>query len=466
MLNLTRLYVLSAATLALFAGACSSSEPTTAPTRSFAPTATLSRDATPIAGRHIFVMSSVPADFADRVAAKGGTIVDNFAEAGTVVTSGLSDTDAAVLASGGVVANDVTAQWVPSAEELNASAVSLGDPVAATVRSPFSATALSLQWNMFQIHAPDAWAAGKFGSPTVNVAILDSGIDPDHRELSGLVNPNLSARVIASPTACLFSHAKSLWADNFYHGTYVSGIVTTNDSSIAGVAPNVRLVAVKVLDSLGSGSFSDIICGLQYAVLIARPRVINMSLGATFKGNTAGLVAFQQFFAQFVNFANSQGVVVVSASGNDGKNLGVPHPFMALPCEAGAQLCVSATGPSDHLAHYSNFGRSAIAVAAPGGENQFLPKNPTPAQQFAALILGPCARALCGTERQYLVAAGTSAAAPHVSGLAALIASQNPMLSASAIMSIIEQTADDVGSAQQFGNGRINVARALGVPLP
>jgi subtilisin family serine protease len=105
-------------------------------------------------------------------------------------------------------------------------------------------------------------------------------------------------------------------------------------------------------------------------------------------------------------------------------------------------------------------------VAAPGGENQFLPKNPTPAQQFAALILGPCARALCGTERQYLVAAGTSAAAPHVSGLAALIASQNPMLSASAIMSIIEQTADDVGSAQQFGNGRINVARALGVPLP
>jgi subtilisin family serine protease len=197
-----------------------------------------------------------------------------------------------------------------------------------------------------------------------------------------------------------------------------------------------------------------------------KPRVINMSLGATFKGNTPGLVAFQQFFAQFVNFANSRGVVVVSASGNDGKNLGNPHPFMELPCEAGAQLCVSATGPSDHLAHYSNFGRSAVAVAAPGGEDQFLPKNPSPAQQFAAMILGPCARAFCGSEAGYLVADGTSAAAPHVAGLAALIASQNPMLSASGIMSLIEQTADDIGSPQQFGNGRINLARALGVPLP
>ena len=450
-----------------FAVAACSSEPATVPTRSFSPVAQSSRDVTPIAGRHIFVMSAgVPADFAARVNAKGGTIVTDFEEVRTVVTSGLSDADAAALAVGGVVANDVMAQWVPLPTEMSVSTTGFDNVAAESPTTPLNALLLSSQWNMAQIHAPQAWAAGKLGTPTTKVAILDSGIDPDHQEHRGLVDLVNSARVVATPTACAFNTAPAAWADNFFHGTFVSGQVTTNNLIMAGVAPNVRLVAVKVLGANGSGSFSDIICGLQYAALIVRPQVINMSLGALFKGNTPGLVAFQQFFGQFIDFAKSRGAVVVAAAGNDDKNLGNPHPFMSLPCEAGSEMCVSATDNRDMIARYSNFGRAAIDVAAPGGEDKHLSKTGGQPELLAEMILGPCSgkSPVCpGSRSGYIFADGTSASAPHVAGLAALISSQHPTMSPDAIMALIRSSADDIGNQSKFGDGRINVARALGV---
>jgi subtilisin family serine protease len=271
-----------------------------------------------------------------------------------------------------------------------------------------------------------------------------------------------SARVIATATSCAFSNSPAAWTDDFFHGTFVSGLVTTNNLIMAGVAPNVRLVAVKVLNSTGSGSFSDILCGIQYAVIIAHAKVLNMSLGATFKGNTPGLVAFQEIMGRVVDFAKSQGAVVISAAGNDDKNLGNPHPFMSLPCEAGSQICVSATSARDMIARYSNFGRSAVDVAAPGGEDKHLSKTAGQAELLAEMILGPCARVLCGGSGGYIFADGTSASAPHVAGLAALLASQGG-LTPDAIMTRIRQTADVVGNQSKFGDGRINVARALGV---
>jgi subtilisin family serine protease len=457
----------AALALAAFTAACSNIEPTAAPSRSFTPLAAMSRDVTPIAGRHIFVMNSaIPADFAARVNAKGGTIITSFDQVRTVVTSGLSDADAAALAVGGVVANDVTAQWVPLPTEMSVSATGFDGVASESPTTPLKALLLANQWNMLQIHAPEAWAAGKLGTPTTKVAILDTGIDPDHQELRGLVDLTNSARVVATQTGCAFNTSPAAWADDFFHGTFVSGQVTTNNLIMAGVAPNVRLVAVKVLGSNGSGSFSDIICGLQYAALFVHPQVINMSLGALFKGNTPGLVPFQQFFAQFIDFAKSQGAVVVAAAGNDDKNLGLPHPFMSLPCEAGSEMCVSATSNRDMIARYSNFGRAAIDVAAPGGEDKHLSKTGGQAELLAEMILGPCSgkSPVCpGSRSGYVFADGTSASAPHVAGLAALIASQHPTMSPDAIMALIRSSADNIGNQSKFGDGRINVARALGV---
>jgi subtilisin family serine protease len=452
--------------------ACSKDASISAPTRSFNPVeATVSRDAVPVPGQHIFVMNGpIPSDFAASVEARGGSISADFAEVQAIATAGLSDADAAALAGDGMVANDVTARWAPTPEELHASVwdYPAAPDALALVRSPLEAFFIARQWNMQQIHAPEAWAAGKTGSGSVRVAIIDSGLDPDHQELRGVVDRALSARVVGTTSGtCLFSNSQALWQDDFFHGTYVGSIVSTNDLAIAGVAPNVKLVAVKVLNSAGAGSFLDIICGMRYATLIAHAQVLNMSIGATFKGNTPGLLAFQELLRREVEFAQNHGAVVVAAAGNDDKNLGLPHPFMSLPCEAGTELCVSATSSRDMIARYSNFGRSAIDVAAPGGDAKHLSNTGGQDEVFAEMIIGACsshAPAICGGGTSgYIFADGTSGAAPHVSGLAALLASQGGTFNPDVAMSVIRQMADDIGNQSKFGDGRINVARALGV---
>src|SRR5690349_12664685 len=461
--------VLGAVALAVAAG-CTDRAAVTAPARAFSPTASASRDVTPIAGRHMFVMNSaVPANFAARVKAKGGTVVADFEQVRTVFTYGLSDADAAALAVGGFVANDVMVQWAPSPQDMHVSAASVGDVQADAPTTPLRARLLSFQWNMFQIHAAETWAAGKLGSSSVKVGILDSGIDPDHQDLRGLVDRTNSTRAVYDTLkGCVYNNTPAAWADDFGHGTYVSGLVTTNNLIIAGVAPNVQLVGVKVLGSDGSGSFFDAVCGMIYAVDVAHVNVINLSLGHTFQGNTSGLVAFQQFLAFYVDYAKSQGAVVVSAAGNDDKNLGNPHPWLSLPCEAGDQICVSATSNRDMIARYSNFGRAAIDVAAPGGEDKHLSKTGGQPELLAEMVLSLCSgkapHGLCpGSTSGYEFADGTSASAPHVAGLAALIASQHPTMSPDAIMALIRSSADIIGNQSKFGDGRINVARALGV---
>ena len=465
--------VLGAAVLAVAAG-CADQATVTAPARSFSVSALASREAIPVSGTHIFALQKgVPDDFAARVAAKGGQVQLVQVEGKVAITSGLTDADAGALATdvGALVGGDVSARWVPTAQEMNATATTDVTATGNFTQLPLNAQWLPLQWNMQQIHATDAWAAGKTGSPTVRVAILDTGLDPNHQELFGVVDAAVGANCLTG--TCV--HTTNNWFDDYFHGTYVGGIVSANNFVTAGVAPNVRLVAVKVLNAQGSGSFGAILAGIVYAVDVVHARVINMSLGATFKGNTPGLLALQQALANVIGYADSKGTVVVTAAGNEDLNLGNPHPHLSLPCEAGdKQLCVAATDPRDMIARYSNFGWAGIDVAAPGGDDKHIPRGATFTDAASYLILGPCSGAkptsACFVQGRtigfsYILADGTSASAPHVTGLAALIASQpgaNTM-SAADIRARIRSTADDIGNGQKFGDGRINVARALGV---
>jgi subtilisin family serine protease len=475
MFSSTRSRPLMGAVVLAVAAGCADQSTVTAPQRSFSPTALASREAVPVSGTHIFALQKgVPQNFAALVAAKGGSVQLVQSESRLAITTGLSDAAAAAIASaaGGLVGGDLSARWVPTAQEMNAAATTDVTATGAFTQPPLGAAWLPQQWNMQQIHATEAWAAGRTGSSAVRVAILDTGLDPNHQELFGVVDGGASTNCLKAP-ACVRSATG--WLDDYFHGTYVGGIVTANNFVTAGVAPNVRLIAVKVLDSTGTGSFSAILRGIMYAVDSVHARVINMSLGATIKGNTPGLIALQQALAAALDYADSKGTVVVTSAGNEDLNLGNPHPHLSLPCEAGAnQLCVSATDPRDMIARYSNFGWAGIDVAAPGGDDKHLPRGATFTDALAYLIAGPCSGAkttsLCFVQGRtigfsYIVADGTSASAPHVTGLAALIASQpgGNTMSAADIRARIRSTSDDIGNGQKFGDGRINVARSLGV---
>lgn len=446
-------------TLCIVALAAGCSDVVTSPPkpRQFSPT--LSRVAVPTESGHVFVFNgNVPAEFGSRVAAAGGSIVSAMSDIGVVVTSGLSDDDAALLAPKDAVARDYVARWVSMPDETAATTEFSQQADAAAARSPLAAQFLGLQWNMSQIAAPQAWAATGIPSTTVRVAILDSGLDPDHLDQQGLIDVQNSIAYVPSGSR------SPAWVDDYFHGTFVGGIVASNNFGTAGVAPNVQLIAVKVLDSTGAGSFGAIIAGIYHAANV-HAQVINMSIGALFPKNIRGASTLLSAMNRAVSYAKSHGSLVVSAAGNDTLDLQHDGNLIEVPCETGAQLCVSATGPGDAHAIYSNFGTNAVDVAAPGGDETAPPLS---------LVLGLCsshswlpAFAGCRNRVRYIFADGTSASAPHVSGLAAYLDSQaGGTLTVSRMIALIDQSADDIGKSGAdplFGKGRINVARALGV---
>ena len=416
--------------------------------------------------KHIFSLKGkLSADFASKVEARGGKVDKVYGQIDVVVTTGLSDADAQALAGAGdELTRDVSRRMVPTLEEAQASITGLPDGIvpAFTLKSPLTAAFLANQWDMHQIHAPETWAAGRTGDPAVRVAILDTGLDPDHIDQTGTVIDQASSIAFAPSIA-----GPPAWADDHFHGTHVGGTVTTNNIGTAGVAPNVTLIAVKVLDFTGFGTDAQVIAGIIHATDVGA-QVINMSLGDYGPKNN-GSPPTHTAFNRAVNYAHRHGVLVVSAAGNSNIDLQHDKNNMALPCEAGVQMCISATGPGDLKASYSNYGTNAINVAAPGGEGG------PPLTHF---VLSPCSSrsampglAACRTRNRYLFAAGTSMAAPHVSGLGALLDSQyGGDLNASQLITRIQQGADDIGKPGAdpfFGKGRINVLTTLsGAPTP
>ena len=392
----------------------------------------------------------------------GGRVTKNFERIGVIVAE--SDSPAfmkSVLASGTAasIAEDVEVQWIkPIAVE----APSI-EPGPEDVNSePFWA----YQWNIRQIGADQTAAAGYRGFGA-RVAVLDSGIITTCPDIAPNLNIGLSRSLV--PAEPNLDPPPS----TFNHGTHVAGIIAAaiNNRGIQGVAPLAEIVAVKVLSATtGSGSFSWIIEGILYASgPDVHADVINMSLGASFDRVNAGgggAGPLISALGRAINSATAAGTLVVSAAGNDGLDLNSGRAW-SIPAQSGNGMAVSAVGPRgltafDTFASYSNYGQSVIDVAAPGGD--FVVAQTYPFD----MVIGPGAwsydRTTGRTVYSYYFAAGTSMAAPHVSGVAALLVGRYGHMAPSRLKSLIEHSAVDLykpGADPQSGNGRIDAAKAL-----
>lgn len=290
--------------------------------------------------------------------------------------------------------------------------------IAPVARRPVAALAgddmLGSLWGMEKTGATKVWAKVP-GDRKVTVAVVDTGIDHTHPDFSGRVNKGRD--VVNNDDDAM---------DDQGHGTHCAGTVAAGlgNGGVVGVAPNVSLLAVKVLDANGSGSYAGVAEGIVYAADQGAP-IISMSLGGA---------RSSKVLEDAVAHAIRKGSLIVAAAGNDGSD--EPSYPAAIP----GVMAVSASQRDDRLAYFSNTG-SHVSVAAPGVDIL----STVPGGKYESLD-------------------GTSMACPHVSGLAALVKSRFPAYSAKQIRERIEKSADDLGAKgfdPNFGNGRINVARTV-----
>lgn len=369
------------------------------------------------------------------------------------------------------VTRDISLQWIPETADM--SALTLGEDTVATlghVTDPNTAAFGACQWHLGQIDTQTAWAKGYFGAGTT-VAVLDSGVDPNHLDLANAVDVANSTSMISTPSICdNFAPDMGSFEDFRYHGSMVAGLVAGTGFGMAGVAPDTQIVAVKVLNCLGSGSFSDVIAGIVYAADLPQVDVINMSLGAYFPKNLAGSGSLVAAMNKAVNYANSKGKLVVSAAGNDGADLQHDGNFTSVPAESGAGIATWAGEISGGLAGYSNHGANAATLGAGGGGTP--PAVPLPGCPVSlggqGLMFAPCpTNSLffnCVSGASYLIGSGTSFSAPVVSGVAALLDGKYAgSLNAAQLKTGLKNTADDIGAQgtdNLFGHGRVNADAA------
>lgn len=289
------------------------------------------------------------------------------------------------------------------------------------------------QWYLSSLGMDQVWTDYGTGSSGVTVAVLDTGVDYTH--------PDLEGKIIKGPD---YVDSDFDPKDEHGHGTHVAGIIVAGlnrQQGISGLAPQVHVMAIRVLDAQGSGSLFRIAKGIAYAAN-NNAKVINLSLGSPPGGGLMKSLA--NFMA---SYAERKGALIVAAAGNAGGAIGYP-------AAASKFLCVGAVNQQNYLASFSNRGPE-LDVVAPGVD--IMSTFPTYDVTTNA----------AGLPHNYASLNGTSMATPMVSALAAMILSKNPYLTPTQLREHIESSATDLGQIgrdDMFGNGLINPARAMAQP--
>ena len=430
----------------------------------------------------LYKAQSVPIDAASVIANAGGTLVKSYDKIGVAIATAPSQSFRdSLLADSRVEGASSTAGF---AVRLNHSDVEPNNtPVTSLPSLPATDndTLSGLQWNMAQIHTPEAHAITG-GSSAVVVANVQSGVDFTHPDIA----PNFD---LANSCSCLSGvpdTSPSSYMDNNGSGTHIAGIIAaaSNGIGIVGVAPNVKIAAIKAANDDGFVFPEAVICAFMWAAshhvdvannsYFADPWLFNCR-------NDAEQRAIWKAEQRAIRYAMNQGVTVVAAIGNQSDDLTHPqvdatspdfppgsaqlrdvnNACLVIPVEIPGVIGVSADGngaqsPNGFLkSFYSNYGLGVADLVAPGGDSNFgltsaAPNGRVlstwPASSFT-LTCPPARRVVDPSGATYCYQQGTTFASAHVAGVAALIISQLGNLNAQPKMQPARVSALLTGSA-------------------
>src|SRR3954451_21342133 len=440
----------------------------------------------------LYKQSAVPADAASSMQKAGGSLVYSYSQIGVVIASSNSASFRDSLLKDNRVENaSGTAAYVTRLNDVDTSDAGGGGSTGDLPNLPATdADTLSpLQWDMRQIHSPQAHAITG-GSPAVLVGDIDTGIDFTHPDLAPNIDIANSANCVSgAPVAGLAAQ------DDNGHGTHTAGTIAaaSNGIGIVGVAPNVKIAGIKAGNAAGFFFPEAVICAFMWA----GDRHMDVTNNSYFADpyeytcrNDPTQRAIWKAEQRAIRYAEQQGVTVVAAEGNDSDDTAHPttdvtspddppgaaeeraitNACVIVPVEISGVIGVSATGsttqdtsagqyPDNLKSFYSSFGVGVTDVTAPGGASIFRPAESVNGRVLSTYPPNlPCSRSQqepfpsdpTYPTAHYCYLQGTSMASPHAAGLAALIISrygdlknpQNGKMRPSQVAAYMQQTAD------------------------